>query len=151
MMMKSLFERNCLDNYKGWTLLILRLAVGLIFLAHGWQKVGIGMNQVGRFFGSVGIPLPLFFAYFVTSLELIGGTLLILGIMTHLVSKIFAIEMLVAFFTVHISNGIFVDKGGFELAMLIFAATAVLMAMGPGEWALDDWFYKNWITRITKR
>lgn len=137
--MKNIIFCNCSDKMRGWALMVLRIIVGVVFAAHGYQKIGFGANQVAGFFGSVSIPMPLFFAYLIIYLELIGGILLIAGLLTHWLSKFFAIEMLVAFFTVHIGKGVFVTDGGFELVAVIFGAVLALMAFGPGKLALDDW------------
>ncbi len=138
-----LLSCKCSDKFGGWVLLILRVIIGVVFTAHGYQKIGSGADQVANFFGLVSIPLPLFFAYFITYLELIGGVLLILGLFTHWASKLFAVEMLVAFLMVHFSKGIFVDQGGFELVAVIFGAVLVIMAFGPGKLALDDFLRDN--------
>ena len=139
-MMNYLFSCKCSDNFKSWMLTVLRVIVGLVFAAHGYEKLGMGADQVAGFFSSISIPLPLFFAYFITYLELIGGILLILGLLTHWISKLFSIEMLVAFLTVHAGKGVFVTEGGFELVALIFGAALVLMAFGPGKLALGKQF-----------
>lgn len=143
MMIKKLISCHCLDKAHGWVLMVLRVIVGVVFLAHGYQKIGYGSGQVANFFGSVNIPMPLFFAYVITYLELVGGAMLILGLLTHLLSKLFAIEMIIAFLTVHMSKGIFVSDGGFEFVAVIFGAVLVLMAFGPGKLALDDWLKKQ--------
>lgn len=138
-----LLSCKCGDNFKDWSLLILRVIVGLMFAAHGWQKVQQGIPGVTSFFGSAGIPFPMFFAYLITYLELIGGVALAAGLFTHWLSKLFAIEMLVAFFTVHLERGIFVSKGGFEFVAVIFGVAIVLMTFGAGKFALDDYLKKG--------
>lgn len=143
MNINNLLSCKCSDNFRDWMLLILRVIVGVMFAAHGFQKIGLGADQVASFFSSTGIIFPLFFAYFITYLELVGGIFLILGLFTHWLSKLFAFEMLVAFFMVHINNGIFVDNGGFELVAVIFGAVLVLMAFGPGKFAIDDLLKKR--------
>ena len=134
------------EKLEGWALLVMRLIVGVIFVAHGYQKIGLGMDQVAGFFRSTGIIFPLFFAYFITYLELIGGILLILGLFTHLIAKLFVIEMLVAFLMVHVSKGLFVNQGGFEYVAVLFGAAMVIMVFGPGKIAVEDFLQKRkWI------
>ena len=137
------FLRKCSEKYSDFAPVVLRLAVGVIFLAHGYQKWTGGVDSVAMFFSSAGIPMAMFSAYLVTYLELIGGALLILGIFTHLVSKLFAIEMAIAFFFVHASKGFFLNQGGYEFVLLLFAASVSLMITGGGKWALGDRFCKK--------
>ena len=101
-------------------LTIIRVIVGIVFFVHGWQKVFMfGFGGVGGFFGSLGIPAAGFFAVVVSLLELLGGLALILGFATRLVGLLLAIDMLVALFVVHISNGFFVSENGYELVLLL--------------------------------
>lgn len=136
------FLCKCSEKCGEFAPVVLRLTVGVIFLAHGYQKWAGGVDNVAMFFSSAGIPIAMFFAYLVTYLELIGGTLLIAGIFTHWVSKLFAVEMAVAFFFVHSANGIFVSEGGYEFVLLLFAASVSLMITGGGKWSLESKFWK---------
>lgn len=138
-MMKFLCK--CSDMWQSWAPFFLRIAAGLVFAAHGYQKWTAGMAGVGGFFASLGIPLVGFFAPFVTFLELIGGIALILGLLTHWFGKLFAVEMLVAFLLVHIKNGIFVQNGGYELVLMLFAASISLVITGSGRWSLDNMLF----------
>jgi len=145
-MMKYLLSCKCSDNCKGWILLFLRVIIGIVFLAHGSQKIGTGGAGVAQFFGSLGIPLSLFSAYVVMYVEFLGGIMLILGLFTHWASKFLAVVMLVAFFTVHISKGVFVSNGGFELVAVIFGGLLVIMTFGAGELALEKYLKRNNLT-----
>lgn len=127
---------KCFDKYPDVAHLVLRVAVGVVFVAHGWQKWG-DLTAVGGFFDSLGVPLPGFFAIVVTAVELLGGLALIAGLFTHWAAKLLALDMLVAFFLVHWTNGVFVQDQGFELVLVLFAATVVLMIEGAGKWSLD--------------
>lgn len=121
-----------------WGFLVLRLAVGFVFLMHGWQKFsGFGFEGVAGFFGSIGIPLPGIAAVVVTLLELVGGLALILGVGTRLVGALLAVNMLVALFVVHLANGFFVDAGGYELVLTLGAAALFFALSGPGRLSLD--------------
>lgn len=142
--MKGLLHCRCSDKCQRVAPLLLRLAVGSIFIAHGYQKLAmIGVENFGNFLGSMGVPAAGLFAWFITILEIGGGAALILGIAVHWISKLFAAEMLTAFFLVHITNGIFVEDGGFELVMLLFAAVVSLIITGAGKWSLDDMMMKK--------
>ncbi len=135
-MLKGLLNCKCAKSWGSVAPLVLRVIVGLSFALHGWQKVQMGNAGVAGFFTTLGIPAATFFAFVVTWVEFLGGIALILGILTHWVSKALLIDMLVAIFTAHLGHGFFVNNGGPELALLLAAGTFSLMITGPGKWAL---------------
>ena len=130
--------------------LVLRLAAGVVFFAHGWQKWSGDMSQFGGFLGNLGIPGSEFFAWVVTIVEAVGGAALILGIFTHLAAKLLAIDMAFAFFLVHASKGLFISNGGYEFVLVLFAASVSLMITGPGKWSLDAMLSKKESASPTK-
>lgn len=111
-------------------LLLIRIAVGLVFLAHGWMKVGnIEMIQ-GMF---VGFGLPAATAFFIAWLEVIGGLALIVGIVPRIFGLLFGIEMLVAIFlTGGFSNG----WRAHELEVVLMLLSFGIMLTGSGRYAL---------------
>ena len=119
-------------------LLIARIALGVIFAAHGYQKVfGMGVGNVTGMFSGLGIPLAEVVGPFVAFLELIGGVLLALGAFTRIVGLLLAIDMLVAALLVHASAGIFIDQGGWELVGALGAGALALAAAGAGRFSAD--------------
>jgi len=117
---------------------ILRVVVGVTFLAHGLQKLLMfGLDGTAGFLASVGIPAAGLVAPLLIALEVFGGLALILGLFTRYVGIALAVDMLVALLTVHIANGFFVDAGGFELVLLLGAASVALSLLGSGAFALD--------------
>jgi putative oxidoreductase len=119
-------------------LLLLRVATGLVFFMHGWQKLidqGISATQSG--FDMMGAPLPDVTAVIVTFVELIGGAFLIAGALTRIVGVLLAIDMAGAFFIVHVENGFFASNGGFELVLLLGLAALSLVIAGPGRYSVD--------------
>ena len=119
-------------------LLIARLVVGVVLIAHGWRKVvtnGIGGTAEG--FAEMGIPLPAASAAFVSVVELVGGALLVVGAATALVGVLVVLIMLGALVFVHIGKGVFVSEGGWELVGVIGAAALVLAAVGAGRYSVD--------------
>jgi putative oxidoreductase len=135
-MFKKLMSCRCAKSWSACAPLVLRVVVGLIFVAHGWQKVQMGNAGVAAFFGTIGIPAATFFAFIVTYVEFLGGIALILGVLTHWAAKLLMINMLVAFFVVHISKGVYLGNIGADIELLLAAATFAIMIMGPGKWAL---------------
>lgn len=139
--MKNLLFCRCGEGWAKYGPLVLRLAVGVVFAMHGWQKVGVTPEAFSMFLASLGVPAPLFFAYVVTYVELLGGLALILGFLTHWAAKLLSINMLVALFLVHFQNGFFLPMG-YEFVLVLLAGSVSLMLTGPGAWALDSKFNK---------
>ena len=123
-----------------WSLTLLRLILGIMFTYHGYTKLFVvgGLPGTAQFFQIVGIPLAKYAAVFVSFLEFIGGLLLLARLFTKVVVSILIIEMLVAFFKVHLKNGFFIapQSYGYEYVMLILASLAILLVNGPGNLAI---------------
>jgi len=127
--------------------LILRLVLGVVFFAHGAQKLlgwfgGPGFSgTMGMFTGYLHIPAPL--AFVAIAAEFFGGLGLILGFLTRIAAFGIAVNMLVAIATVHHSYGFFMNwtgtqKGeGFEYHLLVLAITAYLIIRGAGAFSVD--------------
>ncbi len=122
-------EKNC--DVKTWGLFALRLAVGLLFVYHGWQKLG-NMDQTIGMFVVLNFPLAAFFAYLVAFVEFLGGIAILVGYRIRFASKLLAITMLMALLVVHV-------KGPFasaELAIALLGSTLALAGVGGGKWQL---------------
>lgn len=122
---------------------ILRVATGLIFAAHGWQKLANGLTGTSGFLESLGFPLPMLMAVLLVAAELGGGILLILGVCTGLVARILAFVAIIAWLTVHTGKGFFMASGGYEFIMLLFAACISLAITGPGRWSLGAFLRRH--------
>src|SRR6266852_3207347 len=121
---------------------ILRLVLGIVFFAHGAQKMlgwfgGLGFSgTMGFFTGTMHIPAP--FAFLAIAAEFFGGLGLILGFLTRIAAFGIAVNMLVAIAIAHSAYGFFMNwtgtqKGeGFEYHLLVLAMTAFLMIRGAG-------------------
>ena len=119
-------------------LLIARIGLGVIFIAHGWQKlVTNGVEGTAGFFDSVGVPLPTLSAWFATLVELVGGGLLVLGLGVPVVGLLLAVDMVGAWLFVHRGNGVFVTDSGWELVLALGVASLVLAAVGAGRYSVD--------------
>jgi putative oxidoreductase len=143
-MFNKLMKCECANTWGDIAPLFLRVALGIIFAWHGYDKVMVkGIPAIGGFLGSIGFPMPEVFAFILGYGELLGGLLLIAGLLTHWVAKFDIIVAVVAFLTVHMSKGFAISDGGYEYIMLIFAAAVSLMITGAGKYSLDaQWLHK---------
>lgn len=122
-----------------WGIALLRVVVGIVFLAHGGQKLFVmGIGGFGGFLATLGIPAPVLMAGVVALVEFGGGLALLLGLATRLASLPLAATMLVAILTVHLPKGFFLP-GGMEFALTLLAATLALVGLGSGKASLDGW------------
>lgn len=119
-------------------LLLARVLVGVVLVAHGWDKLaGQGVSGTAGFFGSLGVPAPEVAAVVVAVVELLGGALLVLGAATAVVSVLVLLDMAGAYWLVHRGTGVFVDGGGWELVGVIAAVALALLGAGPGRASVD--------------
>lgn len=131
---------EALSQWQGWGITVLRIVVGVVFLAHGGQKLFIwGFGNVAGFMGKIGIPAPMLAAVVVTLVEFVGGLALVLGLYTRYAAALLAIDMLVAILTVHLWGGFFLPNG-IEFALSLFAANTALLLLGSGEASVDGVF-----------
>lgn len=113
--------------------LLLRIALGIVFIVAGWMKIS-NMEFVVTMFGTMG--LPAFVAYVVSYGELISGIALLLGVFAMYAASFVAIIMLAAILMVHWPNGFSLANGGYEYTfVLLFIALAVI-TLGSGRYAL---------------
>lgn len=140
--MKKLFATS--DDFM---LTVLRLVMGVVFFAHGAQKMlgwfgGYGFHgTMGFFTQQMGIPAPL--AFLAICAEFFGGLGLILGLLSRVAAFGIICNMLVAVATVHHVNGFFMNwtgqqKGeGFEYHLLAIAIGLAILVRGAGAWSID--------------
>jgi len=118
-------------------LLILRLVVGALFIAHGTQKIFVfGLAGVSSGFAHMGVPMAGVTAPFIALLELLAGIALVTGLLTRLASLGLFFDMVGAISFVHFKNGFFLPNG-YEFALTLAAVTLALVITGPGVFSLD--------------
>lgn len=124
----------------------LRVVMGVVFFAHGAQKMlgwfgGYGFHGTMGFFEHLGMPAPV--AFLIICTEFFGGLGLIVGLLTRIAALGIGVEMIGAIFLVHLQNGFFMNwagtqKGeGFEYHLLAIASAAALLLRGAGSFSLD--------------
>lgn len=140
--MSNSFFKRLLVTDAGHGALALRVPVGIIFAAHGAQKLfgafgGHGLEGTGQFFGSVGLNPGYLMALLAGAAEFFGGLALVLGLLVRPAAAVLAFAMLIAIVVVHASQGFFLDKGGYEYALALFAASVALLFTGAGRHSVD--------------
>jgi len=123
-----------LKRLQPFVLLLMRLSLGAIMIAHGYKKVFGGFHGHHEFVASLG--LPGWMAYFSAGTEFFGGIGIVLGLFTRFFSSAFLIEMLVVIWKVHWKNG-FTGPGGFEFPMACATIALALLCFGGGPWGLS--------------
>ena len=138
--------RKILSTSNDFTLTILRLVLGIVFFAHGAQKMlgwfgGYGFHGTMGFFTHNGIPAPL--AFLAICAEFFGGLGLIVGLLSRIAAFGIMCNMIVAILTIHIHNGFFMNwfgnqKGeGYEYHLLAIAGLLVILIKGAGALSID--------------
>lgn len=119
-------------------LLVARVVVSAIFIAHGLQKfVTFGLEGTSQAFAGMGVPLPTLSAALAGAIEVGGGIALLLGAFTTVAGVVTALHMLAAGLLVHVGNGIYVTDNGWELVGALGAASITLAAVGAGRFSVD--------------
>jgi putative oxidoreductase len=130
--------RTLPSSVRDAALLVARLLLGVVLIAHGSQKVFTwGIGGTAQAFEGMGVPLAPVSAVFSALVELVGGALLLVGAATAVVGVLVVLNMVGAALIVHAPNGIMVSNGGWELVGVIAAAALVLAAVGAGRYSVD--------------
>ncbi|WP_350432284.1 DoxX family protein [Shewanella sp. H8] len=140
--MKALINRIS-HSTAGFSTLALRVPVGIIFMAHGAQKLfgwfgGYGLEGTGQWMASMGMEPGVLMAFMAGSAEFFGGLFILLGLLTRPAAVALAFTMVIAIASVHLSNGLFMSNNGYEYALALLAASVSLALSGSGKAALDN-------------
>ncbi len=128
---------------KQFASLPLRFGLGIVFAAHGLQKAfgmfgGGGLQGFSGMLGSLGFPLPMFWAVVGTAVELLGGIALLLGVATKTAASLLFVQMIVAAVLVHLPNGFFAANMGIELPFVLACSSLALAFLGSGKFSISQ-------------
>lgn len=126
-----------LDRFQPFGALVMRLVLGLIMVAHGYQKV-IPRGALYNFTHMVGhLGLPSWLGYVSAFTEFFGGMLLLVGLFTRVAALLMVIDMAVAIVKVHLHGGL-LGNNSFAFPLACLALALMLVFVGSGPLALDD-------------
>ncbi|HKP62414.1 MAG TPA: DoxX family protein [Polyangiales bacterium] len=115
---------------------LLRVVVGGIMAAHGFQKL-LDPAQFQHHLTSMGFPVPGLMTYLAIAGELLGGLGLVVGLLTPIAAFGVASTLLVAVIVVHLKHGLFAANGGFEYPLMLVCTALWFMSAGAGPYSLD--------------
>ena len=131
-----------LGSRAGYGLTVLRIFVGIIFAAHGSQKLfgwfgGGGLAGTAQWMESIGLAPGTLMAALAGGTEFFGGLALIVGLLARPAALGLSFTLLVAIFSVHIHNGLFMANNGYEFALALLGGTIAVLIEGAGKLSLD--------------
>ena len=133
---------------EGLDTLPLRLGAGVIFSAHGAQKMfgwfgGYGLEGTGGWMESIGLAPGILMAALAGGAEFFGGLLLIAGLAIRPAALALAVTMLVAIVSVHLQNGLFMSNNGYEFGLALLIISLTLVVRGAGSFSADRIFQQR--------
>lgn len=140
--MSNTLIKNVFYTDSRWAPTALRIPVGIIFAAHGAQKLfgwfgGYGLEGTAGWMESIGLAPGVLMALLAGGAEFFGGLALIVGALTRPAAFALVIAMLVAIFKVHFVNGLFMANNGYEFGLALLAASVALLISGAGKASVD--------------
>lgn len=137
---------NC-ECKKDMGLLVLRIALAIVFIYHGYGKI-MNPEMFIPFFESIG--LSAFWFYLAAYSEFMGGILMALGLLTRYTALVLSIIMMVAIDLVHLKNGYSAMAQGYEYQLTLFLVAIALALTGGGKFSLDSYMCEGPISTIKK-
>ena len=137
------FINTLITTKLGLDTLPVRIGAGLIFTAHGAQKLfgwfgGYGLEGTAGWMESIGLAPGTLMAAAAGGAEFFGGLLLIAGLLVRPTAFVLAMTMLVAIITVHLQNGLFMSNNGYEFALALLVISVGLAFRGAGSLSVDN-------------
>lgn len=131
-----------LSTRAGYGLTVLRIIVGVIFAAHGSQKLfgafgGYGLAGTAQYMESIGLAPGYLMATLAGGTEFFAGLALIIGLLVRPAALGLTFLSLVAIFSVHISNGLFMANNGYEFALALLGGSIAVLIEGAGRLSAD--------------
>lgn len=126
-----------LDRLQPLALLLMRLALGVIMVTHGYHKVFGGLHHHAEVVAGLG--LPAWLGYVSSFTEFLGGLMILAGFFTRLAGFAVFVDLAVALWKVHLHNGLIgsPDKLGYELPLAVATLAFALVFFGGGPIAID--------------
>jgi len=124
-------------------LLVARVALGLILLAHGWQRFTHGIGPTVDTLTKYGLPEPQLFAWGATVLEVIGGALLVFGLLTPIVAAFIVAEQVMVIAWLKWQHGLWQINDGIEYSVILAALALILVVFGAGRTGVDVLFRRG--------
>jgi len=131
------------DNMLNFSMFVLRMILGIIFMAHGAQKLfgmfgGIGIDGTTKMVEGLGFLYPEPIAIVWACIEFVGGIFLILGITARWASIAIVALMLISTVKINMAYGFFIQNGGIEYNLLVIGSCIPLILIGGGSWSVWD-------------
>lgn len=131
-----------LNTRAGYGLTVVRIIVGIIFIAHGSQKLfgafgGYGLEGTGQYMESIGLTPGYLMALLSGSAEFFGGVALLIGLLARPAAVVLIGLLVVAILSVHIGNGLFMANNGYEFALALLGGAIAVLIEGAGKLSVD--------------
>jgi len=131
------------EKFFDLSMLVLRVVLGAIFLAHGGQKLfgmfnGIGLEGTAKIVEGLGFPKPYLLALAWGCVEFIGGVFLILGILARWSALAITMVVIIQLWKINLPYGFFIQNGGMEYSLLVVGSCLPVILMGGGSWSVWD-------------
>ncbi|WP_223589552.1 DoxX family protein [Pseudomonas sp. A-R-19] len=138
----STLINKVLSTRAGYGLTVLRIVVGIVFAAHGSQKLfgafgGYGLAGTAQYMESLGLTPGYLMATLAGGTEFFAGLALIIGLLVRPAALGLIFLSLVAIFTVHISHGLFMANNGYEFALALLGGSIAVLIEGAGKFSAD--------------
>lgn len=138
----STLINKVLSTRAGYGLTVLRIVVGIISAAHGSQKLfgafgGYGLAGTAQYMESLGLTPGYLMATLSGGIEFFAGLALIIGLLVRPAALGLSFLLLVAIFSVHIGNGLFMANNGYEFALALLGGSIAVLIEGAGKLSAD--------------